>query len=56
MARGRTLVFDWAPIQEIADPNDFSALIQQEPNLRARERISSMKFRGTSFRRIYGMG
>jgi hypothetical protein len=42
MVRGRTLVFDWAPIQEIADPNDFGALIRQEPNLRARERINSM--------------
>jgi hypothetical protein len=54
--RGRALVFDWAPIQEVADPAKFFARICQVANIRARERISSMKCRFTSLRRIYGMG
>jgi hypothetical protein len=56
LARGRTLVFDWAPIQEEADPDNYVTPTLQATHLVGRKRRSCMNCRCTSLRRTYGLG
>lgn len=56
MVWGRMLVSDWAPIQEEADPKQFSARVRRMANTRAEERINGMNCEFTSLGRAYGMG